>query len=175
MGTFYSNNDYRNYLMHYGVKGMKWGVRRFQNADSTLTKAGKARARKDGKGLGARMKIRAQGVGGYFKERGLALNRSRGGRQFVNNLIGPGAYAAQARNISYTQRRLAEASTSKRAKQRHDRKSRNAAEAERFYSYLGNSKNLKEFNDRYTEGFNHDINAIKNTIKGKKTRRRSWR
>ena len=29
------------YLMHYGVKGMKWGVRRYQNADGTLTDAGK--------------------------------------------------------------------------------------------------------------------------------------
>lgn len=24
MGTFEAPNDYRNYLMHYGVKGMKW-------------------------------------------------------------------------------------------------------------------------------------------------------
>ena len=54
MGTFYSNNDYRNYLAHYGVKGMKWGVRRFQNADGSLTSAGKARAKRDGTGLLAR-------------------------------------------------------------------------------------------------------------------------
>ena len=30
-------------LMHFGIKGMKWGVRRFQNSDGTLTEVGKAR------------------------------------------------------------------------------------------------------------------------------------
>ena len=32
-----------NELTHHGVKGMKWGVRRFQNKDGTLTPAGKMR------------------------------------------------------------------------------------------------------------------------------------
>lgn len=32
-----------NELVHYGIKGMRWGVRRFQNADGTLTAAGKKR------------------------------------------------------------------------------------------------------------------------------------
>lgn len=33
---------YPNELMHYGVMGMKWGVRRYQNPDGTLTDEGKA-------------------------------------------------------------------------------------------------------------------------------------
>lgn len=36
----------KNYeLFHYGIKGQKWGVRRFQRKDGSLTSAGKKRAR----------------------------------------------------------------------------------------------------------------------------------
>ena len=35
-----------NELIHDGVKGMRWGVRRYQNKDGTLTLAGKLRQRK---------------------------------------------------------------------------------------------------------------------------------
>lgn len=38
---------YNNQIWHWGVKGMKWGVRRYQNADGSLTDAGKRRYSND--------------------------------------------------------------------------------------------------------------------------------
>jgi transketolase len=35
-----------NYLAHYGIKGQRWGIRRFQNEDGSLTYAGRARVAK---------------------------------------------------------------------------------------------------------------------------------
>lgn len=46
-----------NELRHWGVKGMRWGVRRFQNRDGTLTKAGQKRYAKELEKLKAEQKV----------------------------------------------------------------------------------------------------------------------
>ncbi len=44
MKTFYTENAY---LMHHGIKGQRWGVRRWQNEDGSLTPEGEKRYNKN--------------------------------------------------------------------------------------------------------------------------------
>jgi len=44
--------DYRqNELSHHGILGMKWGIRRFQNKDGSLTSKGKTRQETNNKNI----------------------------------------------------------------------------------------------------------------------------
>ncbi len=91
-------------LVHHGVKGMRWGVRRFQNANGNLTAAGQKRYRTSdegertskSKGLSSRQKTAIK-VGAAFVAASLATfgtvklaksgkfsAMSKAGKQFLN-------------------------------------------------------------------------------------------
>lgn len=63
-----------NELYHWGVKGMRWGVRRYRNKDGMLTPAGKKRADKEKAKMDAKdLEYYRNNVGGFD----LASARSR--------------------------------------------------------------------------------------------------
>ena len=82
-----------NYLAHYGIKGQKWGLRRFQNEDGTLTAEGRARYLKNMS----------------EKERKIYENMSDGQRRYVEKMMDQG-HDFQTANQRLTQRRNTRAS-----------------------------------------------------------------
>ena len=51
-------SDYPSYLIHYGIQGQKWGVRRFQNEDGTYTSEGLERRRQGTESYASNREIR---------------------------------------------------------------------------------------------------------------------
>lgn len=59
MFLYYVGNEmYGDQLFHHGIKGQKWGVRRYQNTDGSLTAAGKQRYQISSEGLNAINRVR---------------------------------------------------------------------------------------------------------------------
>ena len=80
------NSVYANYLMHHGVKGQKWGVRR------TLKAYGQA--------IGRHM-VPSAGAG--FVGEGIGRIAS-GGNRFIGRTVGAGAAISTNKNIGYSYR-----------------------------------------------------------------------
>lgn len=64
--------NYDDFLMHYGIKGQKWGVRKYQNEDNTLTEEGR----------------RHYGIGdGTIRKAGRLYQAGQGLRKSINKAV----------------------------------------------------------------------------------------
>ena len=59
---------FNSYLMHHGIKGQKWGVRRYQNLDRTRTEEGKIRYRQGPLFVSGSSKTTDE-TGSYYRKR----------------------------------------------------------------------------------------------------------
>lgn len=59
--------SYDNYLEHHGIKGQRWGVRRFQNEDGTRTSEGQKRYNQNTSSFGAKIKKAVNKTGEFAK------------------------------------------------------------------------------------------------------------
>ena len=62
--------EYYTELYHWGIKGMKWGVRRYQNKDGSLTPAGKKRLRAKESANNEPKKVKANPIRDSLNETG---------------------------------------------------------------------------------------------------------
>lgn len=67
------SDDYSDFLAHHGIKGQKWGNRRYQNSDGSLTPLGRVRY-----GVGAARKATGKAAIAGGKMAGKALRRATG-------------------------------------------------------------------------------------------------
>lgn len=91
------------YLMHHGIKGQKWGVRRFQNEDGSLTPAGEKRySVKEALQTGAKNYAGNRTVGGIIGKTiliDLALGTGAG---ITRSLLNNSGHEYLANMVTYT-------------------------------------------------------------------------
>ena len=84
------------YLAHHGIKGMKWGRRRYQNADGSLTPAGEKRYSRDVRENNARKKDNRMVIDGPDADRWVKEDISR----TKSAVDGTSTLVRQAKNIN---------------------------------------------------------------------------
>lgn len=109
-----------NCLVHHGIEGQRWRIRRFQNYDGTLTELGKLRYRKNKSGLqktGEAIRKRIAGASSLRKKEKAISDREKAARE-------------KEREINAREKALRDAEKKKAEQDRIDEENRKKAAAE---------------------------------------------
>lgn len=100
--------DYADGLYHHGIKGQKWGIRRFQKKDGTLTAAGKKRYDSDASSEQISTKQKKYNKyyqhykdAGYSDEKAAETARGRIRTERTLKVVGAAAVTAAAAYVAY--------------------------------------------------------------------------
>ena len=96
-------NPYSTELCHHGILGQKWGVRRYQNPDGSLTEKGKKKYYQDNKGSIYTYKQLKKSRNDYRKE--LTKGHSRSGKYINEKMIEKYGKETLDRHTAETNRR----------------------------------------------------------------------
>lgn len=131
------------YLAHHGIKGQRWGVRRYQNEDGTLTEAGRKKYSKKARKAELKGKIHEGRAAGH--ERAGSVLKYLGGASagttayFIASLAGASVpVAGAALGASYVGGKMAYSAMYNAAK-KHELKlaNRKYEEAKKYRELLG--------------------------------------
>lgn len=145
-----------NELYHWGKKGMKWGVRRYQNEDGSLTDAGKKRYARDAKEKGFKDQDES---GTYYK-----TANKKGKKETLD--VDAERYVKE--DMTRTKRLADETSgLTGRLKQATDNSIKNTPKVKMDLSNMSDKEMRDAINRAFLEKQYNDMFAPQNTSRGK--------
>ena len=147
-----------NNLQHHGILGQKWGVRRFQNKDGSLTKAGKERIQNKDNSSSKVDKEKTQNkqtADEFINERmgnKITSNVTGGGEEFIAYAVSIVSYVALMKGVSKISEKISRKNCLKELDElKEDRDIESFDKAPKLRSKMSPDKSMKVTNPDYPD------------------------